>query len=109
MIRAKKARNQTKKVNSLAKLIEDRYPNVARAVKQSDNSSSSDTSSDQIEAISDENNQEEPVKDSNVISTESSSSQFKIPKSGAAKSLKFDEVLSDFPDSSQDETVRSPY
>ena len=97
MIRAKKARKQTQVIHPLAKMIEDKYPKVAQAVKQADNYSSSDTSNDQIEAISD-------TKDPAENSTESSPSQFKIPKSSAAKSLQFND--SDGADSSsQDETV----
>ena len=97
MIRAKKARKQTQVIHPLAKMIEDKYPKVALAVKQADNYSSSDTSNDQIEALSD-------TKDQAEKSTESGQSQFKIPKSSAAKSLRFND--SDGSDSSsQDETV----
>ena len=91
MIRAKKARKQTQVIHPLAKMIEDKYPKVAQAVKQADNYSSSDTSNDQIEALSDTKDQ-------------AKKSQFKIPKSSAAKSLQFND--SDGADSSsQDETV----
>ena len=97
MIRAKKARKQTQVIHPLAKMIEDKYPKVAQAVKQAGNYSSSDTSNDQIEALSD-------TKDPVENTTESSPSQFKIPKSSAAKSLQF--IDSDGADSSsQDETV----
>ena len=97
MIRAKKARKQTQVIHPLAKMIEDKYPKVAQAVKQADNYSISDSSNDQIETLSD-------TKDPTEKSPESSPSQFKIPKSSAAKSLKFNDS-NEADSSSQDETV----
>ena len=98
MIREKKARKQTQVIHPLAKMIEDKYPKVAQAVKQAGNYSSSDTSNDQIETLSD-------TKDPAEKSPELSPAQFKIPKSSAAKSLKFND--SDGADSFfQDETVK---
>ena len=97
MIRAKKARKQTQVIHPLAKMIEDKYPKVAQAVKQADNYSNIDTSNEQIDTLSD-------TKDPAEKSTESSPAQIKIPKSSAAKSLHFND--SDGADSfSQDETV----
>ena len=97
MIRAKKARKQTQVIHPLAKMIEDKYPKVAEVVKQADNYSSSDTSNDQIETLSD-------TKDPAEKSPESSPSQFKISKSSAAKSLQFNDS-NGADSSSQDETV----
>lgn len=97
MIRAKKARKQKQVIHPLAKMIEDKYPKVAEVVKQADNYSSSDTSNDQIETLSD-------TKDPAEKSPESSPSQFKISKSSAAKSLQFNDS-NGADSSSQDETV----
>ena len=97
MIRAKKARKQTQVIHPLAKMIEDKYPKVAQAVKQADNYSNIDTSNEQIDTLSD-------TKDAAEKSPESSPAQFKITKSSAAKSLQFND--SDGVDSSsQDEMV----
>ena len=95
MIRRKKAEKEKKQVDSLAKIIGDKYPDVAEAVKYNENNTSSvnsETSSDQIDVNSEEYSQNDAIEDRPATPTESSSSEFKIPKSSAVKSLQFNDA-----------------
>ena len=108
MIRRKKARTQKKQVDSLAKIIGDKYPDVAEAVKHNENNTSSvtcssDTSSDQIDLNSNGNIENDATEDRPVDPT---SLQFKTPKSTAVKSLQFNDA-DELETSSQDGSVRT--
>ena len=109
MIRRKKAKKEKKQVDSLAKIIGDKYPDVAEAVKHNENNTSSvtsDTSSDQIDVNSDGNIENDATEDRSVTPVVSTSSEFKTPKSSAAKSLQFSNA-DEHESFSQDGSVRS--
>ena len=109
MIRRKKAKKEKKQVDSLAKIIGDKYPDVAEAVKHNENNTSSvtsDTSIDQIDLNSDGNIGSDATEDRPITPVDSTSSQFKTPKSSAVKSLQFNDA-DELETSSQDGSVRS--